>query len=66
MRVAAQALVYSDQLMAQVPTNCGFPSQSHFSREFRRCFGRSPRKYREHYALGKAAAPGTKFAAAEQ
>jgi integrase/AraC-like DNA-binding protein len=50
----------------QVASNCDFASQSHFSREFRRYFGRTPREYREHYALGKAAAPGTKLAAAEQ
>jgi len=66
MRMAAHALVYTDQLLAQVASNCGFASQSHFSREFRRYFGRTPREYREHYALGKAAAPGTKLAAAEQ
>jgi AraC-like DNA-binding protein len=66
MRMAAQALVYNDQSLAEVASNCGFASQSHFSREFRRHFGRTPREYREHYALGKAAAPGTKIAAVEQ
>ena len=66
MRMAAHGLVYTDQLLAQVASNCGFASQSHFSREFRRYFGRTPREYREHYALGKAAAPGTKLAAAGQ
>jgi len=49
MRMAAHALVYTDQLLGQVASDCGFASQSHFSREFRRYFGRPPREYREHY-----------------
>jgi AraC-like DNA-binding protein len=67
MRMAAHALVYTDQALAQVASSCGFANQSHFSREFRRYFGRTPRAYSEHYALGTAAAaPGTKLAAAQQ
>jgi AraC-like DNA-binding protein len=67
MRMAAHALVYTDQSLARVALSCGFADQSHFSREFRRYFGRTPREYREHYTQGAAdAAPGTKPAAGEQ
>ena len=63
MRMAAQALVYTDQLLAQVALSCGFADQSHFTRQFRQHFGRTPREYREYYAPGAAVVPGTKPAA---
>jgi AraC-like DNA-binding protein len=67
MRMASRALVYTNQSLANVALNCGFVDQSHFSREFRRHFGRTPRDYRAHYALGSDdAAPGTNPAAVEQ
>ncbi|MGA2255159.1 MAG: AraC family transcriptional regulator [Thermoguttaceae bacterium] len=67
LRMAAHTLVYTDRLLAQVALSCGFADQSHFSREFRRYFGRTPREYREHFALGTAAAAsGTILAAVEQ
>jgi AraC-like DNA-binding protein len=67
MRMAAHALVYSNQLLAKVALSCGFADQSHFTREFRRYFGRTPRQYRKHYAQGAAAVvPGTKPAAGKQ
>jgi AraC-like DNA-binding protein len=67
MRMASRALVYSNQSLANVALSCGFVDQSHFSREFRRHFGRTPRAYREHYSqtCGEAA-PGTNPAAVEQ
>jgi AraC-like DNA-binding protein len=67
MRMAGRALVYSDQSLAEVALSCGFADQSHFSREFRRHFGRTPRAYREHYAQRAGdAAPGTNPAAGKQ
>src|SRR5262249_53578965 len=48
--MASRALVYTDQPLAKVALNCGFVDQSHFSREFRRHFGRTPRDYRAHYS----------------
>ncbi len=49
LRMASHALVYTNEPMSVVAANCGFADQSHFAREFRRHFGQSPRKYREHY-----------------
>jgi AraC-like DNA-binding protein len=67
MRMASRALVYTNQPLASVAQSCGFVDQSHFSREFRRHFGRTPRAYREHYSTGSGdAAPGTKPDAHEQ
>jgi AraC-like DNA-binding protein len=64
LRMASRALVYTNQPLANVALNCGFVDQSHFAREFRRHFGRTPRDYRAHYALGSDnAAPGTNPAA---
>jgi AraC-like DNA-binding protein len=67
MRIASHALVYTNQLLSEVATHCGFADQSHFTREFRRHFGRTPRDYREHFSRhGTIAVPGTKIAAATQ
>jgi AraC-like DNA-binding protein len=67
MRMASRALVYTRESMAEVALGCGFSDQSHFTREFRRHFGRTPREYREHYARGEGVdAPVTNPAAAEQ
>src|SRR5262249_49800023 len=50
LRMASRALVYTKEPLAEVALSCGFVDQSHFTREFRRHFGRTPRNYREHYA----------------
>jgi AraC-like DNA-binding protein len=50
MRMASRALVSTAAPLAEVAQECGFADQSHFSREFRRHFGRTPRDYRRHYA----------------
>jgi len=52
MRTASRALASTGQTLAEVAAGCGFSDQSHFTREFRRHFGRTPRAYREHYARG--------------
>ena len=49
LRLASRALVYTDASLSEIALNCGFADQSHFSREFRRQFGRTPRESREHY-----------------
>ena len=67
MRMAGRALVYSNRSLAEVALSCGFADQSHFTREFRRHFGRTPRAYREHYTQAAGgAAPGTNPAARKQ
>jgi AraC-like DNA-binding protein len=50
LQMASRALVYTAQSLVEVAQNCGFSDQSHFSREYRKHFGRTPRDYREHYA----------------
>jgi AraC-like DNA-binding protein len=67
MRMASRALVYTNQALAEVAVGCGFSDQSHFTREFRRHFGRTPREYREHFGQGSSrAASGISLAAGEQ
>ncbi len=67
MRMASHALVYTSEPLSHVASSCGFADQSHFTREFRRHFGRTPRQYREHYARASTdAVSGTKPAASAQ
>jgi AraC-like DNA-binding protein len=54
LSMASRALVYTAESLAEIASGCGFSHQSHFTREFRRHFGRTPRDYREHYARGRA------------
>jgi len=63
--IASRALIYGNDSLADVALNCGFGDQSHFTREFRRQFGRTPREYREHYKSG-AAVFRTKSAGSKQ
>jgi AraC-like DNA-binding protein len=49
LRIASRALMGTEESLAEIALKCGFADQSHFSREFRRQFGRTPREYREHY-----------------
>jgi transcriptional regulator GlxA family with amidase domain len=49
LRIASRALIYTDDSLSKIALKCGFADQSHFSREFRRQFGRTPRDYREYY-----------------
>ena len=67
LRMASRALAYTSQALVEVAVSCGFADQSHFTREFRRQFGRTPRDYREHYRQGADhAVSGTKSAAGKQ
>jgi AraC-like DNA-binding protein len=50
LRMAGYALVFTCQSIVEVALTCGFADQSHFTREFHRHFGRTPRDYRECYA----------------
>ena len=56
VRIASHSLVYTSQALSEVALNCGFADQSHFTREFRRQFGRTPREYRAHYTSHLASA----------
>ncbi len=49
-RLAARALATTRRSLADIAADCGFADQSHFTREFRRQFGRTPRDYRAHYS----------------
>ena len=61
LRMASNALVFTQQSIAEVALSCGFADQSHFTREFHRYSGRTPRDYRQWYAR-PAAASDTKLA----
>ena len=52
LRMASRTLVFTNLPLAEVSQNCGFSDQSHFTREFRRHFGKTPRDYREFYRRG--------------
>jgi AraC-like DNA-binding protein len=65
LRIASRTLIYTDESLSEVALSCGFAGQSHFTREFRRQFGRTPRDYREHYKTVTAVS-GTKSAVPRQ
>jgi len=46
VRMSCQALVFSRRPIAVVAADCGFSDQSHFTKEFRRIMGETPRSYR--------------------
>lgn len=46
VRMSCQALVFSRRPIAVVASECGFSDQSHFTKEFRRMMGETPRNYR--------------------
>jgi len=47
VRMSCQALVFSRRPIAVVAAECGFSDQSHFTKEFRRIMGETPRNYRQ-------------------
>lgn len=49
LRKAAKLLIQSDMSIAKVALDCGFGDQSHFSRQFGKFFGETPRQYRLHW-----------------
>jgi AraC-like DNA-binding protein len=65
LRIATRALIYTNDSLSELALNCGFADQSHFAREFRRQFGRTPREYRRHYKDANAV-PGIKSAVSAQ
>jgi AraC-like DNA-binding protein len=65
LRIASRTLMATNQALSEIALKCGFADQSHFTREFRRQFGRTPREYREHY-MTAAGVPVTKTAARKQ
>jgi AraC-like DNA-binding protein len=52
IRIACRHLVFTERSLAEIALESGFADQSHFSHEFRRHVGRTPRDYREHYRGG--------------
>ena len=50
MEQAADVLVQSDQPIQAIASSVGYEDPFHFSREFRKHFGRSPRQYRKDQA----------------
>ena len=65
LRIASRALIYAQESLSGIALSCGFADQSHFTREFRRHFGRTPREYRQHYR-SSAGVPVTKTAVRKQ
>jgi AraC-like DNA-binding protein len=47
VRMSCSVLVFSRKSLAAVATEFGFADQSHFTKEFRRVMGETPRAYRE-------------------
>jgi AraC-like DNA-binding protein len=46
VRMSCQALVFSRRPIVAIAAECGFADQSHFTKEFRRIMGETPRNYR--------------------
>ena len=49
VRMSCHALVFSRRPIAAVAAECGFSDQSHFTKEFRRIMGETPRSYRRRH-----------------
>ena len=49
---AKQLIQNTDMTLTQISLECGFCDQAHFTREFKRAFGTTPKVWRERY-LGK-------------
>lgn len=49
VRLSCQALVFSNRPLSGVAAAYGFFDQSHFTKEFRRMVGMTPRAYRKRY-----------------
>lgn len=49
VRMSCNALVFSRKSLAEVASEFGFADQSHFTKEFRRAIGGTPRAYRARY-----------------
>ena len=52
LQTAARLLVSTDLSLGEVATDSGFYDQSHFSKQFRACYGCSPKEYRQQFAPG--------------
>lgn len=66
LMMASRALVFTSHSLVEVAQGCGFADQSHFTREFRRHFGRTPRHYREYYSSRAGAAADRPKSAADR
>ena len=49
VRMSCHALVYSSKTLAEIANDFGFTDQSHFTKEFRRLQGQTPRAYRTRF-----------------
>jgi AraC-like DNA-binding protein len=49
VRMSCSALVFSQKSLAEIASEFGFADQSHFTKEFRRVIGGTPRDYRARY-----------------
>lgn len=54
VRMSCSALVFSRKSLAEVATEFGFADQSHFTKEFRRLMGETPRGYRTRFGSKQA------------
>ncbi|WP_277679663.1 helix-turn-helix transcriptional regulator [Gracilibacillus dipsosauri] len=48
IRLAQEYLIHSNQSIAEIATQCGYLNVEHFSRQFKRMTGNTPRKFRKH------------------
>jgi AraC-like DNA-binding protein len=48
---------FADRSITEIAFECGFTSSAHFSTEFRKCFGKSPRSFRRSPATARQSNP---------